>query len=44
MLPYQDIIETLATGVIVQFDEEVSMRIAWWEIADCWDRIPTRPK
>ena len=31
---YQDIIETLATGVIVQFDEEVSMRIAWLGIAD----------
>ena len=34
MLRYQDIIETLATGVIVQFDEEVSMRIARWGIAD----------
>ena len=34
MLRYQDIIETLATGVIVQFDEVVSMRIAWWGIAD----------
>ena len=35
MLRYQDIIETLATGVIVQVDEEVSMRIAWRGIADC---------
>ena len=34
MLRYQDIIETLATGVIVQVDEEVSMRIAWWGITD----------
>ena len=34
MLRYQSIIKTLATCVIVQFDEEVSMRIAWWGIAD----------
>ena len=34
MLRYQDIIETLATGVIVQVDEEVSMRIAFLGIAD----------